>query len=169
MARQVAARLRVAGIDHQLDEQRGWDHGVFIPLKLMVPMADIPLVSISLHPSLDPLLHHRIGEALSELRGQGVLVIGSGMSFHNLQHFSHSEQSSMEFDAWLDRVLPQTRAQRGMDLGQWQKAPMALAAHPRSEHLLPLMVCSGAGSDLPGIKDWSGKVGETVISAWRFE
>ncbi|MCX8500653.1 MAG: class III extradiol ring-cleavage dioxygenase, partial [Alphaproteobacteria bacterium] len=85
LAREVGEHLSRAKIDHRLDEERGWDHGVFIPLKVMVPNADIPVVSLSLHPSLDPGLHHRIGEAIAALRRDGVLVIGSGMSFHNLR------------------------------------------------------------------------------------
>ena len=169
LAREVAEHLSRAKIDHRLDEERGWDHGVFIPLKVMVPDADIPVVSLSLHPNLDPGLHHRIGEAIADLRRDGVLVLGSGMSFHNLRHFTDSKQSSSQFDSWLARVLRQPKSLRAMDLAEWQRAPSALEAHPRSEHLLPLMVCSGCGSDQPAILDWHGKVGESVISAWRFD
>ena len=169
LAREVAALLTRAQIAHRLDEERGWDHGVFIPLKVMVPAADIPVVALSLHPNLDPVLHHQIGEALSPLRQNGVLVIGSGMSFHNLRHFTDSKQSSSAFDGWLERVLRQAKNLRAADLAEWQRAPRANEAHPRSEHLLPLMVCSGCGSDRPALRDWNGKVGESVISAWRFD
>ena len=168
LAQKISDLFTLAAINHRLDKERGWDHGVFIPLKIMVPQAEIPIVSISLHPQLDPVLHHRVGEAISQLREDGVLVVGSGMSFHNLRQFTSSKKSSMEFDNWLDQALTQPKSERAAALAQWQSAPLALEAHPRSEHLIPLMVCSGSGSDLPAIRDWSGTVGETLISAWRF-
>lgn len=152
LAQQVHSLLQAAGFDAQLDAARGFDHGMFIPLKLMYPRAEIPVVQLSLLRSLDPARHIAVGKALASLRDEGVLIIGSGMSFHNMQAFYHTAESEQggwlrEFDQWLretccdPRLTVQEREQR---LAHWLQAPHARYNHPREEHLLPLHVCFGA-------------------------
>lgn len=169
LARQAAALLQGAGYDAQVDPHYGWDHGVFIPLKVMFPDADVPVVAMSLQASLNPVLHCRLGEALRPLRDEGVLVVGSGMSFHNLRNFSEGGPASLAFHNWLDDVLQGNYAQRTQALGQWSQAPGGRASHPREEHLLPLMVASGAGGDAPARKLWAGMVGPTHLGGWAFD
>jgi aromatic ring-opening dioxygenase catalytic subunit (LigB family) len=168
LANRAAALLRQAGIEAKVNSEYGWDHGVFIPLKVMFAQADIPVVAMSLKTGLDPAAHVAIGAALRDLRKEGVLIVGSGMSYHNLRTFGGGAQASEEFDAWLDWALDGDGAHRSTQLAKWSSAPSGRASHPREEHLLPLMVVSGAGSDQPAIKMWSGPAGETRISAWSF-
>ena len=151
MAHQVHRALGEAGIDSQLDDQRGFDHGVFVPLKLMYPNADIPCVELSLVNSLDADAHMAIGQALQALDYDNLLVIGSGFSFHNMRAFFASGDREADlrnehFQAWLeetcsDRSIPES--ERWQRLSHWEKAPHAHFCHPREEHLLPLHVCYG--------------------------
>lgn len=170
LALQAAAALSAAGIANAVDPAHGWDHGVFIPLKVIFPQADIPVLAMSLQASLDPAAHVAMGEALRSLRAQGVLIVGSGMSYHNLRNFNSpaSEAVSQSFDAWLDSALAGDAAHRKQQLALWAQAPGGRESHPREEHLLPLMVASGAGSDLPAQKIWSGTAGYSKVSAWSF-
>jgi aromatic ring-opening dioxygenase catalytic subunit (LigB family) len=168
LADRAATLLRQAGIESIVNLDYGWDHGVFIPLKVMFAQADIPVVAMSLKIGLDPAAHVAMGEALRSLRKEGVLIVGSGMSYHNLSGFGGGAQASKEFDAFLDAALDGDAAHRSKQLAQWSSAPSGRASHPREEHLLPLMVTSGAGSDAPAIKLWQGAVGETRVSAWAF-
>ncbi len=152
LAAAVQQLLQAAGFDAQLDAQRGFDHGMFIPLKLMYPAAKIPVVQLSLLRSLDPAAHIALGRALAPLREQQVLIVGSGMSFHNMNAFFHTADSQQgrwarEFDDWLNATCcdPQLAVvEREQRLAQWQQAPHARYNHPREEHLLPLQVCFGA-------------------------
>jgi len=169
LAARAADLLQMAGCMAQVEPDYGWDHGVFIPLKVMFPDADIPVVAMSLQASLDPALHCAMGEVLRPLRDEGVLIMGSGMSFHNLRNFQKGAPDSLVFDAWLDRALAGSSAQRAQALQGWSLAPGGRASHPREEHLLPLMVASGAGSDAPARKMWQGEVGATRVSAWAFD
>ncbi len=165
----VAARLlRDAGLPAQVDAGHGWDHGVFIPLKVIAPAADIPVLAMSLVDGLDPLTHVAIGAALRPLRSQGVLIVGSGMSYHNLRRMGDGA-AALAFDRWLDGALAGDAAQRRDWLARWAHAPSARAAHPREEHLLPLMVAAGAGGAAPARKLWSGALGPTAVSAWAFD
>ncbi len=158
LAEEIYALLMASGIPARLDEQRGFDHGLFVPLKLMYPKAQIPCIQLSLLKNLDPGKHIALGKALASLREKNILIIGSGMSFHNLKtFFSHDIDSSKEndaFDQWLietctyPEILSEVREQR---LIEWEKAPFARFCHPREEHLLPLHVCFGiacAGSSI---------------------
>jgi aromatic ring-opening dioxygenase catalytic subunit (LigB family) len=167
LANRAAALLRQGGIDATVDANHGWDHGVFIPLKVMFPDADIPVVAMSLKAGLDPADHVAMGAALRPLRNEGVLIMGSGMSYHNLRQMGNGPAAA-QFDHWLDTALTGNAKHRRDHLCQWSDAPAGRQAHPREEHLLPLMVASGAGSDAPGRKMWSGLVGPTVVSAWAF-
>lgn len=169
LAHRASELLRQAGLPSQVDADYGWDHGVFIPLKVMYPQADVPVVAMSLQASLDPMLHSQLGAALSPLRDEGVLIVGSGMSYHNLRQFAQAAPLSHDFHDWLDDAVQGTQAQRAERLAQWHRAPGGLASHPREEHLLPLMVASGAGSDKPGRPLWRGAVGPGALGAWAFD
>jgi aromatic ring-opening dioxygenase catalytic subunit (LigB family) len=168
LAEQAKRLLTEAGITANVDQTYGWDHGVFIPLKVMYPEAQIPVVAMSLRQGLDPNEHSDIGAALRPLRDQGVLIVGSGMSHHNLRQPPTMVQDAIQFDGWLDRTLRGDLAHRRSQLAQWSSAPAGRASHPREEHLLPLMVASGAGTDAPGTKIWAGSVAHAPVAAWAF-
>lgn len=151
LAERLHTRLEGAGIPVKLDEQRGFDHGLFIPLKIMYPNADIPCIQLSLMDNLNPAYHINIGRALQDLEYENLLVIGSGFSFHNMKAFflpetSESKAMNESFEAWLletcanKNIAEEEREQR---LILWEKAPGARFCHPREEHLLPLHVCYG--------------------------
>ena len=147
----MAEALREAGVESKLDDSRGFDHGLFVPLTIMYPEADIPCVQLSLVNSLDPELHIKMGQALQTLGDQSLLLIGSGFSFHNMRAFFTSETDEAKtmnesFEDWLletccDQML--TGTEREQRLINWQSAPFARYCHPREEHLLPLHVCYG--------------------------
>lgn len=170
LAERAAGLLRSAGLDGAVDGDRGLDHGAFVPLMVAFPEADIPVVEMSLDRSLDPLLAARAGAALQPLRDEGVLIVGAGMSFHNMQAYRQSTaaEPSRLFDDWLvDSVeaAPEGRAER---LAGWAEAPAGRYAHPREEHLLPLMVAAGA-SQGRGNKIYGEPVLGTMISGFRFD
>ena len=153
LAQRAQSLLNDAGLNAELDARRDFDHGMFIPLKLMFPLANIPVVQLSLLHNLDAAQHIALGQALAPLRNEGVLIIGSGMSFHNMQAFYHAADSEQggwlrAFDHWLRETCcdPQLTAQeREQRLAHWLSlAPHARYNHPREEHLLPLHVCFGA-------------------------
>ena len=151
LAAQIAEKLLQAGFNPQLNTSRGWDHGVFVPLLMLRPQADIPVLQLSLLKGLDAATHIALGEAISFLRSQNVIIIGSGMSFHNMQAFFRpdlvSDNQVSEFNQYLINSLqPQySYAEQAQRLINWQQAPNARLIHPREEHLLPLHVCFGAG------------------------
>jgi 4,5-DOPA dioxygenase extradiol len=150
LAAEIAEKLQQAGFSPQLNTSRGWDHGVFVPLLMLRPQADIPVLQLSLLKGLDAKTHIALGEAISFLRAQNVLIIGSGMSFHNMQAFFNtnlvSEAQLAAFNQYLiDSLQPQySYAEQAQRLINWQQAPDARLMHPREEHLLPLHVCFGA-------------------------
>ncbi len=172
LAHRVSSLLRRAGLAAHCDDQRGFDHGMFIPMLLMFPQADIPVVQLSLRDDLDPGVHLAAGAALEILRDEGVLLIGSGMSFHNMRGYRDPQFApiSDEFDAWLtDAVLSSPQACRAA-LAQWERAPMARLCHPprAEEHLLPLMLVAGAAGQSQGVRLFSDRVMETTLSAYCF-
>jgi 4,5-DOPA dioxygenase extradiol len=150
IANRIAEILRKNNIPARIDPQRGFDHGLFIPLKLMYPQVDIPSLQLSLLHGLDPAAHIALGKAMHELIQENILVVGSGFSFHNMSAFSWQginahDSANDDFQNWLIEIctgsLPQSeREQRLID---WEKAPSARYCHPREEHLLPLHVCIG--------------------------
>jgi len=172
LAARVAGLLEAAGLPAQQDASRGFDHGMFIPMLLMFPGADIPVVQLSLSTTLDPALHLAAGQALQALRDEGVLIIGSGMSYHNMRGYGdpRSGPISDDFDAWLTGAVQAAPAQRQQSLTDWAAAPSARLCHPprAEEHLLPLMVAAGAAGQDPGQKVFSDRVMETTLSAFRF-
>jgi aromatic ring-opening dioxygenase catalytic subunit (LigB family) len=170
LAAQVAQLLGDAGFTAHLDAQRGLDHGVFVPLKVVYPDAHIPVVELSLDARLDAALHVAAGQALMPLREQGVLIIGAGMSFHNLRALGDPRVTpyALQFDDWLNGVASLPAAERADALTRWDEAPAAHICHPRHEHLLPLMVAAGA-SAAPGVRIFNEQVLGAMISGFRFD
>jgi aromatic ring-opening dioxygenase catalytic subunit (LigB family) len=146
LAQRVAWALEEAGMPARLDPQRGFDHGTFCMLYPVYPEADMPVVQLSLLESLDARAHMQMGRALAPLRKQNVLILGSGLSYHNLRQFGPAgAAASHAFDDWLRHTLLELApAERTAALLNWEQAPSARKAHPREEHLLPLMVALGA-------------------------
>ena len=145
--------LQSAGLPAALDPRRGFDHGAFVPLSLLWPDADLPVVQLSLLQGLDPQAHLALGRALAPLRDEGVLIVGSGFSFHNpaLRDANQRAEVSRMFDDWLQQVVVGLSGPaRSAALFGWAHAPGGRAAHPREEHLLPLMVAVGAAEQAPG-------------------
>lgn len=172
LAGRVKDLLQATGLDAREDPQRGLDHGVFVPLKLAFPKADIPVVPLSLRADLDPAAHLAAGRALAPLRDAGVLILGSGMSFHNMRGYGDPRFGPVSdaFDAWLtEAVETADPVARDAALAAWDRAPGGLQSHPRGqeEHLLPLMVAGGAGGR--GQRTFSDRVMKTTISAFRFD
>ncbi len=153
LAQRIDELFARAGIQSKLDAERGFDHGLFVPLLLMYPQADIPCIQISLSSNLDAAFHIRMGQALADLKNDNLLILGSGFSFHNMPALMSEQDGSIdpgnqEFEAWLvetccDQEL--SEADRSTRLAEWHLAPHARYCHPREEHLLPLQVCYGIG------------------------
>jgi 4,5-DOPA dioxygenase extradiol len=149
-AERIADLLERGGIAAAIDGERGFDHGLFIPLKMMYSQADIPCLQLSLLRSLDPGAHLALGRALRPLAGEKILVIGSGFSFHNMRAFSWQGDAAPDpannaFQEWLIETCtgPLPASERERRLVEWEEAPSARYCHPREEHLLPLHVCMG--------------------------
>jgi aromatic ring-opening dioxygenase catalytic subunit (LigB family) len=170
LARRIVELLQQAGLPATTTDTRGFDHGVFVPMLLIDPAAQIPVVTLSLKSDLDPAEHRRAGEALAALRDEGVLLIGSGMSFHNMQAFFHptATQPSAVFDQWLTGAIEATPRERADALDHWATAPAGRLSHPREEHLLPLMVVAGAAAQDRGAQVFTDNVMYADISGYRF-
>lgn len=149
LAAQVVELLQAEGLPAQLDSQRPFDHGTWVPLSLMYPQADIPVVQLSLPSRLGPALQTRIGHALAGLREQGVLLIGSGSITHNLRDLDwHAGPESVEpwAKAFRDWMIDKLATDDQAALHDYrQQAPNAVRSHPSDEHLLPLYFARGAG------------------------
>lgn len=154
LAAHIRDALEGAGVAAKLDGNRGLDHGVFVPLKIMYPNADIPCVQLSLVNSLGPSEHIKIGRALQGLDYPDLLVIGSGSSFHNVRAFVGHEAAeanarNASFEKWLVATCCSEdidEAERTQRLIEWPNAPGGRFCHPREEHLLPLHVCYGVAN-----------------------
>jgi aromatic ring-opening dioxygenase catalytic subunit (LigB family) len=172
LASQVQALLRGANIATAVDTQRGFDHGMFSPMAVIYPAADVPTMQLSLKHGLDPLDHLAVGRALAPLRDDGVLIIGSGLSYHNLRAFGPAGKvPSAAFDAWLNEALATADpALRSAALTRWEAAPAARASHPREEHLLPLMVAVGAAETEVATRVYHEDAfgGALTLSSYRF-
>ncbi len=175
LARKAQDLLGQNGIQARLDDQRGFDHGLFVPLMMMYPQAEIPCIQISLSDSLDAALHIQIGKALSELKQQNLLVLGSGYSFHNMSVFMReanqdSQQKNRMFEEWLAQTCSDaslSEIQRESQLASWEHAPHARFCHPREEHLLPLQVCYGIGQSAARVT-FQQPIGGLVTSAYQW-
>lgn len=173
LAEHTRQLIEAAGMPAKLDRERGFDHGAFTPLKVIYPDADVPVVQLSLKRGLDPESHLALGRAIAPLRDQGVLIVGSGLSYHNLRQFFSPRgwRPSHEFDAWLNGVLRGgSPADRNKLLAAWETAPSARAAHPREEHLLPLMVAVGAAGEDEAQLSYHEQdfMGGLAVSNYRF-
>jgi aromatic ring-opening dioxygenase catalytic subunit (LigB family) len=171
VAAQVRELLQAAGFTPATDSQRGLDHGVFVPFMLIYPEADIPIVQLSLEASLDPARHIAMGQALAPLRQAGVLIVGSGNSYHNLRMMwqSRGDRASELFDTWLTNAAAEREpAKRNQLLVGWQEAPHARDCHPREEHLIPLMVAAGAAGDDTGHRVYADRIMGKAISGFQF-
>jgi aromatic ring-opening dioxygenase catalytic subunit (LigB family) len=168
LAHRIGDLLTQAGLPATEDPARGYDHGVFVPLKLVTPLADIPVVQLSLQRDLDPETHLAVGRALAPLRDEGVLIVGSGMSWHNMRGFTPAfTAKSQAFDAWLGEAMADP-ARRDDAIRHWDQGPYAREAHPREEHLAPLFVAAGAAEGEPGRVAFRDQVMDVVVSGYEF-
>jgi aromatic ring-opening dioxygenase catalytic subunit (LigB family) len=165
----VRSLLAEAGFELGTESKRGLDHGVFVPFLLIYPRADVPIMQLSLQQSLDPALHLAIGRALAPLRDRGILIVGSGMSYHNLAAMfsGRGGEAAASFDAWLGEAVqdPQTRDAK---LAAWRTAPGGRESHPREEHLIPLMIAAGAADGDPGARSFGESIAGKTISGFQF-
>lgn len=171
-AQRVTELLSNAGIAVNRDDQQGFDHGTFAPLYIMYPNADMPIFQLSLQSSFDPEAHLAVGRALAPLRDEGVLIVGSGLSYHNLGLRGMGARApSQAFDDWLQSALREhTGEARSALLREWSKAPAARICHPREDHLIPLMIAAGAAETDPATCVYYDKtaLGGAVASSFRF-
>jgi aromatic ring-opening dioxygenase catalytic subunit (LigB family) len=173
LAARVRALLEAGGIPARLDPARGYDHGTFSMMQPLYPGEDLPIVQMSVDRRYDPALHLRLGALLAPLRDEGVLIIGSGLSYHNLMGTRDPSggPASAAFDAWLQETLVTGPANdRARQLMNWEAAPMARAAHPQEDHLIPLMAVVGAAEGDPGRAVYHQKdlFGHVTASSFRF-
>ena len=175
LAGRVHELLGNSGIQSRLDHDRGFDHGVFIPLMLMYPQADIPCIQISLCDAMDAAFHIRLGKALTGLKQDNLLILGSGYSFHNMsvlmsQANESNQQKNRLFEDWLAQTCSDTglsEIEREHRLADWTLAPHARFCHPREEHLLPLQVCYGVGGSA-ATTTFQEPVGGLITSAYQW-
>lgn len=171
VARRVKELLEAAGIAAALDSERGYDHGAYTPLYSMYPEADVPVLQLSVKHGYDPEEHLAVGRALAPLREEGVLIVGSGLSYHNLRAFGPAARAPSEaFDGWLAQAMAASPEARTQALRQWSQAPAARIAHPQEDHLIPLMVAVGAaeGEDATRVYHEQGFMGGVTASSYRF-
>jgi aromatic ring-opening dioxygenase catalytic subunit (LigB family) len=170
VAEQLLALLEKAGLRGTVEASRGFDHGAFVPLQVAYPAAQVPTLQLSLVAGLDPLLHLALGRALAPLREHGVLLVGSGMSYHDLRGLlsGRGGPASERFDRWLRDAVTSPQVVRDQRLASWADSPAGRLAHPREEHLLPLHVVAGAALEDPGRVAWSGSLLGARVSAVHF-
>jgi aromatic ring-opening dioxygenase catalytic subunit (LigB family) len=175
LANKIHGLFEKQGISSRLDDKRGYDHGVFVPLMIMYPDATIPVVCVSLDASLSVDKNIKIGTALQNLREEGILILGSGFTFHNMgAFFNRSERlqnASVEFNSWLKETMTGGGSNTETQLLGWEKAPGARLCHPREEHLLPLfMTAAAAGWDSQAevIYDSSDQLSGYAVSGYLF-
>ncbi len=176
LARRIHGLVQAAGLDSHLDPQRGFDHGTYALLAVAFPQANIPVVQVSLRGDYDSEAHLRLGRALAPLREQGVLILGSGSSYHNLRAMLSAgpdpqvRSDSAEFDAWLQETLAVAPAERSRRLRDWERAPHARQVHPDEDHLLPLHVAVGAAEQEPAelVYSQADFFGGIHVSSYRF-
>lgn len=172
VARRVQELLRGAGFAAPADARRGFDHGTYAPLAAVYPDADVPVLQLSIRRDYEPEAHLAVGRALAPLRREGVLIVGSGLSYHNLRLWGPGGRGpSREFDEWLHgAVCGSTPEARSAALRAWAGAPSARLAHPREDHLVPLFVAAGAaeGEAAERIYHEQGFFGGIAVSSYRF-
>ncbi len=169
LAFRIQTLLNMEGIPARLDDGRDYDHGTFIPFMLIYPEAQLPIVQLSLRSDLDATFHIELGRALAPLREEGVWVVGSGMSYHNLRRFgSAATLPSRAFDEWLTGAVLSENVRRNQLLIHWNEAPEARVCHPRAEHLIPLMVVAGAAGKDAGKRIFHTELMGAAVSAYEF-
>jgi aromatic ring-opening dioxygenase catalytic subunit (LigB family) len=172
VAERVQELMRNTGFDTRTDNSRGFDHGVFVPVAAAYPEANVPVLQLSIRKDYDPETHLAVGRALAPLRKEGVLIVGSGLSYHNLRQFGpQAVLPSAEFDVWLsEAVCGSSSEERNEKLRNWSQAPSARSAHPREDHLIPLMVAVGAAQEEKGVSVYheDSFFGGITVSSYRF-
>jgi 4,5-DOPA dioxygenase extradiol len=173
LAQHVVELIKSADIPCDVDDQRGLDHGAWVPLMLIFPLADIPVVQLSIQEHLDPSLHLEVGRALNDLRNENVLIVGSGGAIHPLGYSGarfrgEPQEWALEFDQWITDAV--TRGDEHLLTNYRQLAPYPERAHPYPDHYMPLLSAFGAGGE--GAKgsvihhSWSGDLG---MAAYQFQ
>jgi aromatic ring-opening dioxygenase catalytic subunit (LigB family) len=172
LARRTRDLIDKAGLPTRLDDKQGFDHGVFAPMAIMYPKADMPTYQVSLKQGYDPEEHMALGRALAPLRDEGVLIVGSGLSYHNLRRFGEAgREPSAQFDQWLDDALTGGDAERRhQKLLAWEQAPAARICHPEEDHLIPLMAAVGAAESEKATRVYhdTDVYGGITASSYRF-
>lgn len=171
LAERTADLLRTAGLPTHLDPDRGFDHGTFAPMRVMWPDAEVPCFQVSMQQGYDPARHFALGRALAPLRDEGVLIVGSGLSYHNLRLFGPgAKEPSAAFDAWLSETLDMGASERTARLLDWETAPFARTCHAREDHLVPLFAAVGAaeGERATRVYHDDNVFGGVTASSWRF-
>lgn len=171
LAGRVRDLLAGAGIQAAEDANRGFDHGVFVPLYLMYPQADVPVLMLSMKSGYDPAEHLRLGQALAPLRDEGVLIVGSGLTYHNMRGFGRDESTPVAeaFETWLNGAISQPDAKvRDAMLLDWEQGPGARQAHPREDHLAPLFVVAGAAGEDRGQALFIDHVMKVPMASYEF-
>ncbi len=161
--------ITAAGIEVLADPNKGFDHGVFVPLGLMYPAADMPIVMLSVKSDYDPQEHLALGRALAPLRDEGVLIIGSGLTYHNLRGLNRESPAAEVFTQYLNEAVALEDAPaRDEKLLHWERAPQARTAHPREDHLMPLLVAAGAAGGDKGQILFSENVMKIPMTSYVF-
>ncbi len=173
LAGKIENLFKNKGFAPKREYKRGFDHGTFVPFMVAFPEAKIPVVQLSLVNTLEPSTHIAIGKAIEPLRSEGVLIVGSGMSYHNMRGFmsgsSSAANDSKLFDDWLTATVEKSNPdKRNESLVNWEKAPGAKNSHPRSEHLVPLFVAAGAAGNDAGTRDYVGTIMGVNVSGYKF-
>lgn len=172
LAARTAALIMAAGLPARIDAAQGFDHGTFAPLFIMFPDADVPVYQVSLRASYDPAEHLALGRALAPLRDEGVMIVGSGLSYHNLRHFGPQARVPSEaFDGWLNQTLADAPEARSAAVLDWESAPYARICHAQEDHLVPLFAALGAAEHGPATRIYhdKGLMGGVTASSWRFD
>jgi aromatic ring-opening dioxygenase catalytic subunit (LigB family) len=171
LAQRTADLIAAAGLPTRLDARQGYDHGTFVPAYVMYPQADVPVYQVSLRQDYDPAAHFALGRALAPLRDEGVLIVGSGLSYHNLRLFGPGAKvPSHAFDGWLDQTLQRPMAERTAALLDWESAPYARICHAQEDHLVPLFTALGAAEGELATRTYhdTDLFGGVTASSWRF-
>jgi aromatic ring-opening dioxygenase catalytic subunit (LigB family) len=171
LAERVAGLIDAAGLPPQLDDEQGFDHGTFVPMAILYPQADMPLIQVSMRKHYSPEEHLELGRALAPLRDEGVLIVGSGLSYHNLSAFGPGAREPSEaFDHWLSDALDLPPFERTAEVLGWELAPHARECHAREDHLIPLFAALGAAEGEPARRTYHEEMifGGVTASSWRF-
>jgi 4,5-DOPA dioxygenase extradiol len=174
LAAQAVALLKSADIAAGIDGCRGLDHGAWVPLKWMHPDADVPVVQLSVQPGLGTAHHVRLGRAIAPLADDGVLIVGSGHTTHNLRDWMANPRRqeplpyAQAFAAWIGERL--TAGDTRALIAYRDEAPEALRAHPTEEHFLPLLVAWGAAGESPAVERVVDgyEAGALALDSWLF-